>query len=78
MAYYLIQKGLKSTIHLFERARRIGSEQPLVKRYFEHSSICLDKINETRNVIEDFSKLDTDFERICYFLKQLQTHSEGE
>ncbi|KAM3183898.1 hypothetical protein ACTXT7_009450 [Hymenolepis weldensis] len=77
MGYHLIQKELKSIIHLFERARRIGSEQPLVKSYFEHSSICLDKINETRNVIEDFGKLDTDFERICYFLKQLQTHSEA-
>nr|CUU99972.1 hypothetical transcript [Hymenolepis microstoma] len=55
----------------------MGSEQPLVKRYFELASKCLDEIKETRNVIEEFGKLGTDFERVCYFLKQLRTHSEA-
>ncbi|VDN99334.1 unnamed protein product [Rodentolepis nana] len=49
----------------------------MVKRYFELSTKCLDEIKETRNVIEEFGKLDTDFERVCYFLKQLRMHSEA-
>lgn len=69
--------SFQEMLNIFTESQKSATRQPLLQRCVELLDTCLCKIYRNQNWLEEFSRVDTDFERVCYLLRHLQTIEQG-
>ncbi|KAM3186838.1 hypothetical protein ACTXT7_003514 [Hymenolepis weldensis] len=65
--------SFQEVLNIFTKSQKTATRQHLLQRYVELVQTCLCEIYRNQNWLEEFSRMDTDFECVCYLLKHLQT-----